>query len=80
MAKDEMSIEQDFDVIHRKLRTCNPIIEDYSKSMVRWKTLETLKTLAKGKRDDVAIKDNMTNDVATIQHMANEKTHAWRHI
>lgn len=39
-----MFIDNDYYVIYRILKTCDPIIEDYDKRLVGRKALKTLKT------------------------------------
>ena len=61
--------EKGNDIIYGRLKTCDPIMKDYDKNIVGWIALKTLKTQAKGKKHDVAVKDDMANDVESIKHM-----------
>lgn len=53
----------------------DPIMKKYDQSVVGWIALRMLKTTAKGKKHDVALKDDTTNDVKSIKHMRNDMTH-----
>ncbi|XP_044478616.1 uncharacterized protein LOC123205661 [Mangifera indica] len=52
-------------------------MKDYDKNVVAWTALKSLKTQANSMKHDVAVEDDMANDVENIEHMGNDMAHPW---